>query len=341
MLKPLKHITKRSLQHIAANFGPHTRLHKEPQLIVLMYHRVLPKTDNRAKIEEPGMMVTPETFRLHMHLIKQRFDVLTLSQWLDAKHNGDKLPAICCCITFDDGWADNYEYAYPLLQEFNLPATIFLVSEMIGTNKLFWPERLAHTLTEIALNCPENWQHPCLDWINRDTVSYDFSANPPKKEQLSEIIHQAKSLPDDTIHSLINTIENTLQLEVNPTPSLLNWQQMNEMCESGLIEAGCHTCNHIRLNDSQSKETLQMEIIDSKVQIEKQLELPVKTFCYPNGDHSPEAIELVKQYYQCAVTTKKDWNTASTDEHLLNRIGIHEDISADKTAFLARLSGWM
>ena len=341
MLKLLKRIAKRSLQHIAAYFGQHTRFNREPQLLVLMYHRVLPEKDSRAKIEEPGMMVTPETFRLHMQLIKQRFDVMPLSQWITAKHNGDKLPARCCCITFDDGWVDNYEYAYPVLQEFNLPATIFLVSDMIDTNLLFWPERLAHVLTEIAHNCSHKWDHHSLDWLKRGDVSYDFATTPPNQEQLSEIIKLAKELQDDDIHARINTIETELQLDNKSHPSLLSWPQMAEMCASGLIEAGSHTCHHIRLNDRQSENTLMQEIVQSKSRIEKQLGQSVDSFCYPNGDYSPEAVELVKQNYLCGVTTSRGWNTINTDEHLLHRIGVHEDISADKTAFLARLSGWM
>ena len=341
MLKPLKRIAKRSLQHIAANFGQHTRTSKEPQLLVLMYHRILPKQDPRAGLEEPGMMVTPETFRMHMSLVKQHFEVLSLSQWIKRKHNGETLPARCCAITFDDGWIDNYEYAYPVLQEFNLPATIFLVSDMIGTNLLFWPERLAHILTEIARNCPDKWNHHSLDWLKYEAVSYDFATTPPDQEQLSEIINQLKELQDDEIHERINTVETELQLDNNSHPSLLNWQQMAEMSASGLIEAGSHTCHHIRLNASQSENTLMREIVQSKSQIEKQLGQPVETFCYHNGDYSPRAVELVKQNYQCAVTTSGGWNTINTDEHLLHRIGVHEDISADKTAFLARLSGWM
>ena len=66
----LKKIIKRGMQYIAASFGRHIRVSEEPQLLILMYHRILPQNDERAKIEEPGMMVTPETFRMHMSLIK-------------------------------------------------------------------------------------------------------------------------------------------------------------------------------------------------------------------------------------------------------------------------------
>jgi peptidoglycan/xylan/chitin deacetylase (PgdA/CDA1 family) len=212
---------------------------------------------------------------------------------------------------------------------------------MVDSNQEFWPERLAHVLSEIAQHCPDKWEHPCLQWLKYETVSYDYASTPPDREQLSEIIQKLKALQDDDIHTRIDDIENELKLDINTEPALLSWQQIAEMTQSGLIEAGSHTCHHIRLDDSQSEKTLKQEIIQSKSQLEEQLDKPVAAFCYPNGDHSPRAVELVKQYYQCAVTTNKDWNSIYTNEHLLNRIGLHEDISADKTAFLARLSGWI
>jgi len=337
----IKKTVKRGIQLLAATFGRHNRNSKEPQLLVLMYHRILPQHDTRTQLEEPGMIVTPETFKMHLSIVKRYFEVLPLSQWMKRKQSGETLPARCCAITFDDGWADNYEFAYPILQQLKLPATIFLVSDMIGTNQLFWPERLSHLLTEIALNCPEQWQHPELKWITGNTFSYKFNTAPPNRDQLSEIINECKQLADEEIHRRIDTIETELQLHNKPPASLLSWQQMSEMCASGLIEAGSHTCHHIRLDDRQDEDILAQEIIQSKSQIEKQLGQSVTTFCYPNGDYSEKAVELVHQHYQCAVTTRSGWNTASTDAYLLNRMGVHEDISSDKTAFLARLSGWI
>jgi peptidoglycan/xylan/chitin deacetylase (PgdA/CDA1 family) len=339
---PIKKIVKRSLQHLAASFGKHTKSYQEPQLLVLMYHRILPHNDNRTRREEPGMMVTPESFRLHLNILKQHFNIIQLSKWVELKNKGVKLPTRTCAITFDDGWADNYEFAFPILRELEVPATIFLVSDMIGTSKLFWPERLAQIISTIALDHPDHWSHPALDWIYKMPTRYQFNKVAPTQEALSELIANAKVLPDYVIHSRLDKIEAVLKLSIAANdPSLLNWQQLSEMLASGLIEAGSHTCNHTRLDSNTDSDVLDYEIVTSKGQIEEKTGFAVKTFCFPNGDYSTEALALVRQHYGASVSTETGWNTAESDSHLLRRIGIHEDIAKDKVAFLARISGWM
>lgn len=340
-----KRLIKRRLQIIAATFGRHTRKPAQPELLLLMYHRILPADDPRAMLEEPGMMVSPETFRLHMSLIKPLFETMHLSQWLELKNSGKDLPPRACAVTFDDGWADNYEFAYPILKELGIPATIFLVSDMIGKNATFWPERLSTLVTEIARQ-PENWSHDSLSWIKALPVSYSFdtesNAALPTREQLSEIIAAAKSLSDEEINQRLDISENSLQLtNTQQNATLLNWSQIEEMCESDIIETGSHTCNHIRLTDDKQQTVLAHEVADSKQTIEDKTGRTVKTFCYPNGDHSSAARILVGQNYTGAVTTERGWNTAASDPYLLQRIGVHEDISYDETSFLARISGWL
>ena len=344
IITPAKYLIKRGLQHLAANFGRHTRKPGQPELLLLMYHRILPADDPRALLEEPGMMVSPETFRLHMSLIKPLFETMHLSQWLELKNSGKELPKRACAVTFDDGWADNYEFAYPTLKELDVPATIFLVSDMIGKNSTFWPERLSSVVNEISKQ-PEKWSHESLSWIQQLPVSYTFDENstkPPDREQLSEIIGAAKSLSDEEVNHRLDIIEGQLQLSSEQdNAALLNWQQIEEMCQSDIIEVGSHTCNHIRLTDDKQPALLAHEIVDSKQTIENRTGRTVKTFCYPNGDYSAAAKTQVEQHYIGAVTTQSGWNTAESNPYLLQRIGVHEDISIDKTSFLARISGWL
>jgi peptidoglycan/xylan/chitin deacetylase (PgdA/CDA1 family) len=113
------------------------------------------------------------------------------------------------------------------------------------------------------------------------------------------------------------------------------------MQTSGCIEVGSHTCNHYRLIANLDSAVMAREITESRQRLERELDKPITLFCYPNGDASKAAVELVRQHYDAAVTTQRGINDRSFDLHHLQRIGVHEDISNDATSFQARLSGWL
>lgn len=336
-----KQIAKRCIQFIASKLGPHTRKPKTPQLLVLMYHRILPLNDTRSDTEEPGMIVTPDTFREHLKILEDYFEFTTSSQWIEHKDNNQLEPTKYCAITFDDGWLDNYEFAYPILKEMKIPATIYIVADKIGTNETFWPERLSSLVKTICNDAPQHWSISSTQWIRDLSENFNLNNTMPSKDEMAAIIDRAKKLTDKEINSRLDKIEIELNLKPNKSPSLLTWEQVVEMSDSNLIEIGSHTCTHTRLDNKASSNLLHDEIVKSKVIIEAKINRPVTTFCFPNGDFTKEALDLVRDNYIGSVTTKKGWNSQQSDEFLLQRVGMHEDVSNSKIAFLSRIAGWI
>lgn len=302
-------------------------------LVTLMYHRILPPDDPRRALEEPGMCVTPESFQRQLRILKQLFTILPLAEWIERRQRNAPLPARACAITFDDGWRDNFEFALPILEREQVPATIFAVSDMIGTHRQFWPNRLAALLADNRRDrraAPFRWLHGHAGFR---------AEGPLDREAIAALIDECKALSDTELAERLDAMEagGTTPPAVAP---LMDWDQLRALQQTGLIEIGSHTRNHRRLLEGLDAATLHSEIVESRARLERELERPVRLFCYPNGDASAAAKMLVDRHYLAAVTTRAGINGAATPPHELLRIGIHEDVADTALKFRARLSGW-
>jgi poly-beta-1,6-N-acetyl-D-glucosamine N-deacetylase len=112
--------------------------------VILQYHHVAADTPRVTS-------VNADEFRAHLAYLRNNgFTVLPLERIVTALRDGEPLPDRAAAITFDDGYRNNYDTAYPILREYGWPFTLFVSSELVGSNArvyLDWDE-----LREMAAN---------------------------------------------------------------------------------------------------------------------------------------------------------------------------------------------
>lgn len=342
-MNTVKKLIKSGLYYAAPLLGRHRIAINRQNLLILTYHRILPLDDPRTHLEQPGMYVTPDTFAKQIKILKKYFTFTKLAAWLEqAQNQSQTLPKRCCAITFDDGWQDNYEYAFPVLKQEHVPATIFLVSSMIGSHYDFWPGRLARLLHYTAQHRSSEWAHPVFDWLKAPSLKYAFGEHMPTSGELDQLINHCKHYSDTDNQNHIDIAAQHLVYNINDSDrNLLDEQEIKTMLRSDLVDIGSHTAHHIRMSEDLNPDCLKEELIDSKQQLEGRFGVPVRLFCYPNGDTSTDAINIVKQHYLGACTTRRGWNNPSTSAHALNRISIHEDMTSTQRSLLTKINGWL
>ncbi len=148
------------LLYICADFAsvafyPLSKLFSKNKIRILCYHRVcdLPKTKDLMLTYN----VTPTVFDQQMAFLSQNgFNVITLEQLVDYKHEKKGHPTKTVVITFDDGYRDNYINAFPVLQKYNFKATFFVVTDYINSDRIFqWLDLGNESLS----HCQKNKQY--------------------------------------------------------------------------------------------------------------------------------------------------------------------------------------
>lgn len=309
-------------------------------LVVLMYHRVLPQDSPVRRTEQPGMYVSPETLGLHLIELKRHFELVHLDDWLRRAKSGRVLPRLACALTFDDGWRDNWQHALPVLREHGAPATIFLISTYVGTTARFWPNRLMDLLRE-SVSRPGSVQFPtALRIIVEPALAMAARRGELCPDDADQAVQRAKQLGEEAIRDLIRTAEQSCGTR-NEARDTMNGDEIAQLAATGLVRFGCHTATHLRLGGQVASAKLEREIVVARRELQDICGQEIDLFCYPNGELSNAAVDVVRRHYLGAVTTRKGWHNASGDHHLIRRVGMHEDISDSAQSFAARISAWL
>jgi peptidoglycan/xylan/chitin deacetylase (PgdA/CDA1 family) len=290
-----------------------------------MYHRVLPRSEAEQLAVEPGMYVTPETFRRHLDWLQQDFRVLSLSDILSRLEANQPLPRGACALTFDDGWKDNHDHALPALRAAEMPATVFLVSERVGTEGAFWPDEVCRRMQRMS----SDGQRAVAEQVGVHGL----------REPIDDTLTALKALSEDDRQLALDRIRQDSGGEAEPARrELLDWQEVERMAGAG-IEFESHGASHAILTGL-DPERAASELRRSLQQLEERGHARARILAYPSGGYDARVLELSRQAgYRAAVTTELGLAAAESDPLALPRVGLHEGASATRVAFRRVMPG--
>ncbi|HME61444.1 MAG TPA: glycosyltransferase [Candidatus Binatia bacterium] len=213
---------------------------------ILMYHAFGSSTERESRF-----VISGHRFAGQMAWLRRlRYRVISLEEYLRYRREHSLPPRRSVIITIDDGYADNWAVAYPILGRYRFPATIFVVSDQIGS----------------------------------------------------------------TYYSHVHS-------ELNGRP-MLSWSKVEALTRAG-IHVGAHTRTHPDLTKI-PLESAQDEIEGSKLDLERQLKMPIQIFSYPFGEINAQVQNLVEAAgFFGSCTVRAGLNTAITPLHALRRVEIH------------------
>jgi peptidoglycan/xylan/chitin deacetylase (PgdA/CDA1 family) len=283
------------------------------QVVLVMYHRVSPEKNERF------LEVSPQDFESQIEYFAQNYEILSLDEIVQCLLRRESLPRKAIAITFDDGYKDNYVYAYPILRKNSVPATIFLTTGHISTGKPIWWDIVKYVV-----------QHARTEVLQMDELGeYSLKSGLERSRTLSIIIEKLDSLPEQEkslfVGQLVETSGVHIPIDLG-NQLMLSWDDVREMSRNE-VDFGSHSVTHPRLTSISLNQAM-WEIRCSKKDIEERLGETVEFFAYPYGDLNCEIVDLVKKTgFVAAVTTDPAWVTPRSNVYQLGRFGVFEDFN--------------
>ena len=280
---------------------------REQRLTILIYHRVLQGQDPL----RPGE-IDAKHFDRHMQFLAHHFNVLPLRD-AARRLQSRELPGRACCITFDDGYADNLTVALPILEKYRLPATVFVATGYLDGGRMF---------NDSVIDAISISRKSELDLRSIGLSLYPLETIEQKQIAIVAILEKLKFQAPELRSASVEQLLDVAECGELSNDIMLTSLQVGELSRRG-VEIGGHTVAHTILTTLDDK-TAEQEIHDGKQKLEALTGKPVTTFAYPNGypvrDYAARHVAMIRRFeFEVAVSTAQGVSNSFSDPLQLPR----------------------
>jgi peptidoglycan/xylan/chitin deacetylase (PgdA/CDA1 family) len=248
-----------------------------------------------------------------------------------------ELPHCATVVTIDDGWYGTYLHMLPLLEQYSLPATLYVYTDAVDSQ-----QALAHIMLPALVHLSKENRLSVTDPITASELHYDMNTGSAKKETGEKIRDMVWRLETAQIGEFARTVTERLGFDYDQIIKTRQFSFMNydEICEANRrgLDIQLHTHSH-RLN-REIPQGIETEIVLNRKRLSPHVTSSLEHFCYPGGVHCAEMHPFLdRNGIRSAVLVDTGLVNGSTGIYELKRILDGEHVS--QLQFEAEMSGFM
>lgn len=250
---------------------------------VLCFHRVHPDYD---PLSEP---IHPESFERLIKFLKLNYEIIGLSDLLDETIIVAKN---ACILTFDDATQDFEDYVLPILQKYQIKATLFVPTEAADSQTSIWNYKLyADCLSSTK---PE---------VTIDHKGFHYHFRPHCLPEIVGLQLVLMQMDQYNRHGILREIEGLLEPGAEMVDfRSMGWKSLQKLVDEPLIQMECHTHGHIFL-PAESPQVIKADLRQSIDAFQREFSHDPKWLAYPNGGYNDQVVGVINSYFAGAVTT--------------------------------------
>lgn len=264
---------------------------------ILMYHSV--REDPSPDWELLGGIIhSARSFRGQMETIARYFQPVSLDDVLLYLRGEKELGPRSVAVTFDDGYADNYQVAKPILDQVGLPATFYVAIDSIDNQTLPWPGQLRHAFLKSR----------AASWTEPDGNAWRLDGHAERLRAFEAASARCAKLCGDAQKAFLDRTREVLHAEplVLKERPMMSWDELRSLVRARHL-VGSHTITHPNMAHV-SETDARTELSQSKQRLDEQLGIPVVHFSYPcpalEPHWSDRTVDMSRRLgYETAVTT--------------------------------------
>jgi peptidoglycan/xylan/chitin deacetylase (PgdA/CDA1 family) len=303
------------------------RVINRDKAIILWYHGICDDGFDLLKGYDERH-ISRSCFREQLAYLKRKgYSFVSMTELVNTVKNKGRLGKKVV-LTFDDGFRNIVENAYPIMREFNAKGCFYLVTDLIVADKLLWTD---YVETVIRSQEPGHFQFD----FKGEKFTYILTDKKSCEYAMKDIKAKLRNIPNPEMLEHFKQLGDVQTENIPKEFIIANWDEIKAL-DTNILEIGSHTRSHPNCTNLTSNKELEDEIHRSKKDIEDIIGREVEHFSYPAGSFNQEVIDMVIQGgYKSAVTIKNGFVDIHSELYQLKRI----DPDENPLMFKSRISG--